>query len=206
MLVFCRHKLIWRSNLPGKKGKRVNLFAPKVLSGRGFDYGLFNDAVYNSDKMGWKGKKRDLFYIQGSVHLEIYTNNCPTRWSYVQFVYICKPLYMFRVVSSPIIRSSSHCIHWTGTAVPIQSRSRQVAVTVLLVLHEVDTVTWAADDGWRYHPKHVERFIITNKLYVVASCWTIIGIYHQTSFVINSRPVKLIISYGIEISPLQYAS
>jgi len=73
---------------------------------------------------------------------------------------------MFRVVSPPIIRSSCHCIH--RTAVPIQSRSRQVAVTVLLMPDAVDTVTLAPDDGWRYHTKHVERFTDTNKLYIVA--------------------------------------
>ena len=48
--------------------------------------------------------------------------------------------------------------------VPVQSRSRQVAVTGLLVPHAVDTVTGAPDDGWRYHPKHVERFTDINKL------------------------------------------
>ena len=61
--------------------------------------------------------------------------------------------------------------------VPVQSLSRKVAVTVLLIPDAVDTVTWAPDDGWRYHPKHVERFTGINKLYIVASCWTIIGIY-----------------------------
>jgi len=45
----------------------------------------------------------------------------------------------------------------------------------------VDTVTWASDDGWRYHPKHVERFIDINKLYIVVSCWTITAI-HGTYF------------------------
>jgi len=40
----------------------------------------------------------------------------------------------------------------------------------------VDTVLWAPDDGWRYHPKHVEQFIDINKLYIVASCWIIIAI------------------------------
>ena len=40
----------------------------------------------------------------------------------------------------------------------------------------MDTVTSAPDDGWRYHPKHVERFTDINKLYIVAS-WTIIGIH-----------------------------
>jgi hypothetical protein len=35
-------------------------------------------------------------------------SNCPTRCDYVQFfLYICKPLYMFRVVTPPIIRSTS---------------------------------------------------------------------------------------------------
>ena len=62
------------------------------------------------------------FYIQGYVHREIYANNYPTRCNYIQFIYVCKPLYMFRVVSPPIIRSSCHCIHcirdWTGTQFP----------------------------------------------------------------------------------------
>jgi len=51
------------------------------------------------------------FYIQWSVNREIYANNCPTRCNYIQFIYICKPLYIFRVVSPSIIRSSCHCIH-----------------------------------------------------------------------------------------------
>ena len=46
----------------------------------------------------------------------------------------------------------------------------------------VDTVTWAPDDEWRYHPKQVERFTDINKLYIVASCWTIIGIYFNNIF------------------------
>jgi hypothetical protein len=41
----------------------------------------------------------------------IYANKCPTRCNYIQFIYICKLLCMFRVVSPPIIRSSCHCLH-----------------------------------------------------------------------------------------------
>ena len=41
--------------------------------------------------------------------------------------FICKLLYMFRVVTPPIIRSAR-------------------------------TVVCAPDDGWCYHPKHVEQF------------------------------------------------
>jgi hypothetical protein len=32
----------------------------------------------------------------------------------------------------------------------------------------VDTVIRDPGDGWRYHPKHVERFRDINKLYIVA--------------------------------------
>jgi hypothetical protein len=60
--------------------------------------------------------------------------------------------------------------------VPVQSRSRKAAVTVLQMPDAVDTVTWTPDDGWRYQPKHVEQFTDINKLYIVASCWTIIGL------------------------------
>jgi len=65
---------------------------------------------------------------------------------------------MFRVVSPPIIRSCS---------------SRPVTITT----DAADTVTLAPDDRWRYHPKHVEWFTDINKLYIVASCWVIIGKY-----------------------------
>jgi len=41
----------------------------------------------------------------------------------------------------------------------------------------VDTVVCAPDDGWRYHPKHVERFTDINKLCNDASCWICNGIY-----------------------------
>ena len=37
-----------------------------------------------------------------------------------------------------------------------------------------DTVLGAPDDGWKYHPKHVEQLTDTNKLYNVASCCIII--------------------------------
>jgi hypothetical protein len=35
----------------------------------------------------------------------------------------------------------------------------------------------APDDGWKYHPKHVEQFLNINKLCNVASCWIYIGIF-----------------------------
>jgi len=56
----------------------------------------------------------------------------------------------------------------------------QVAATVSIMPDTVDTVIWAPDDGWRYHPKHVEQFADINKLYIVASCWIIIDTYLRT--------------------------
>jgi len=38
----------------------------------------------------------------------------------------------------------------------------------------VDSVLCAPDDGWRYHPKHVEQFADINKLSMVASFLIII--------------------------------
>jgi hypothetical protein len=45
-----------------------------------------------------------------------------------------------------------------------------------LVFVAVHTVVCAPDDGWNYHPKHVEQFPDINKLCNAASCWIYIGI------------------------------
>ena len=52
----------------------------------------------------------------------------------------------------------------------------------------VDTVVRAPDDGWRYHPKHVQQFPEINKLCNVASCWIYIRIYlrYTDLFTLNS--------------------
>ena len=110
-------------------------------------------------------------------------------------IYLVNIFYTLKHVSCAVVERNfttlpciaEECIHgqaccrcnnscerdWT---VPVQSRSRQVAVAVLLMSDAVDTVTWDPDDGWRYHPKHVDRFTDINKLCIVASCWTVIGI------------------------------
>ena len=41
-------------------------------------------------------------------------NNYPKRYYNIQFIYICKLLYTFQVVSPPIIRMSYHCIYSNG--------------------------------------------------------------------------------------------
>jgi len=49
--------------------------------------------------------------FHGFRYLDVCGNNYPTRCNNVQFIYICTLLYMFRVVCSPIISSSYHCIY-----------------------------------------------------------------------------------------------
>src|SRR5215475_4824987 len=38
------------------------------------------------------------------------------------------------------------------------------------------TIVCAPDDGWSYHPKHVEQFPDINKQRNVASCWIYVGV------------------------------
>jgi len=101
-----------------------------------------------------------------------YISNKMQRYT---FYFIGKLLYMFRVVPPPIIRSANNCIyivwylshrvlwmayatHSTLKPVPTLPRYRQVAVTVWQIPDAVDTVVCCPDDGWWYHPKHVEQF------------------------------------------------
>jgi hypothetical protein len=53
---------------------------------------------------------------------------------------------MFRVVPPPIIRSANNCIYSICYLSEIQ------------IPDVVDTVVYAPDDWWWYHPKHVEQF------------------------------------------------
>jgi hypothetical protein len=64
--------------------------------------------------------------------------------------FIWKLLYMFRVVLPPIIMSANNCIY------SIWYLSHRCCY--LPLPDAVDTVVCAPDDGWRYHPKHVEQF------------------------------------------------
>ena len=72
--------------------------------------------------------------------------------------------------------------------------SKTVTATCREVMPDaVDTVTSAPDDGCRYHPKHVERFTDISKLYIVVSCWTIIGIHSRRySMCLTSTPPEQI--------------
>jgi hypothetical protein len=52
----------------------------------------------------------------------------------------------------------AYATHSTIKPVPTLPRKRQIAVTVWQIPDAVDTVICAPNDGWWYHPKHVEQF------------------------------------------------
>jgi hypothetical protein len=60
----------------------------------------------------------------------------------------------------------------------------------------VATVVCAPDDGWRYHPKHVEQF--PDKLRNVASCWIYIRIEYRTVLNIKQKPSILLVNMPSE--------
>jgi hypothetical protein len=66
------------------------------------------------------------------------------------------------------------CCGWLRP--PTAHSNREIAVTVWQIPDAVGTVVCAPDDGWKYHPKHVEQFPVINKVYNVASCLIYIGI------------------------------
>ena len=93
--------------------------------------------------------------------------------------YSASSLYMFRVSTTPIIRSTQNSNYslryWSYI---LWSRWREVAVQKIWPVPEaVVTVLCNPDDGCGRHPKHVEwtRRII-NRLLCVASHWTVINI------------------------------
>ena len=109
-------------------------------------------------------------------------NNCPTRCNTKQSIYFsASSLYMFRVSTTPIIRSTQNCNYslryWSATSRQrgqTWPRWREVAAQKIWPAPEaVVTVSCTSDDGCGWHPKHVEWTCrIINKLLCVASRWT----------------------------------
>ena len=132
-----------------------------------------------------------LLEVQGSVHRKCipkYDQQDATLHSF----YFCKLLYMFRVDPPPIIRSTKlhlqHLVFVKPLLLPaaiVEELRRSLnsstvaigSVMVWQVPDAVDILVCASDDGWKYHPKHVEQFTEINKLCNVASCWLYFGTY-----------------------------
>ena len=109
----------------------------------------------------------------------IYINNCPTRCNTKQSTYYsASSLYMFRVSTTPIIRSTKNCNyslrHWSYflcSYLPPTWPGGSCTVPEAVV-----TFLCTPDDGCGWHQKHVEWTCrVINWLFCVASRWTIIN-------------------------------
>jgi hypothetical protein len=102
--------------------------------------------------------------------------------------FVWKLLYMFRVVFPPIIKSAYNGIYsiwylshhycypplsWKSWS--CSSNSSTIAAGSRYCCKY--SFVCASDDGWKYHPKHVQQFPCMNKRCNVVSCWIYIGIY-----------------------------
>jgi len=121
-----------------------------------------------------------------TIYILCKSANCSTCFGW--FLHPSSGAHITLSTVSGIIETVTVTCHecdWMGT--PIQSHSRQVTVTVLLMPDTVDTVICAPDDGWRYHPKHVEQFADLHKLYIVAYCWIIIDTFYAMHGPLNIK-------------------
>jgi len=67
--------------------------------------------------------------------------------------FTCELLYMFRVVSPPIIRAQITVSTASGTGQPLL-----LPVAIVEELRLRSTIICVPDDVWRNHLKHVQRF------------------------------------------------
>ena len=107
----------------------------------------------------------------------IYINSCPTRCNTKQSIYYsASSLYMFRVSTTPIIRSTQNC-NYSLRYCAAWPRWREVAAQKIWPVPEaVVTVLCTPDYGCVWHPKHVEWACrIINRLLSVAFRWTVIN-------------------------------
>ena len=99
-----------------------------------------------------------LFYLETALHVSggTTTHHQELKQLYLQHLVFVTPL----LISAAIVKELEMvwvCCGWR-TPVPTLPRQQQVALTVWQIPDAVDTVVCAPDDGWWYHPKHVEQF------------------------------------------------
>ena len=81
------------------------------------------------------------------------------------FYYICNKMQRYTVYL--YLETALHVS--SGTSTHHQERIQPYLRHLWQIPDAVNTVVCAPDDGWRYHPKHVEQFADINKLCNVAS-------------------------------------
>ena len=102
-------------------------------------------------------------FLETALHVSggISTHHQEYIQLYLQYLALVRPLPLPAAIVDELERSSN---------------SSTTAVTVSQVPYAVDTFVCVPDDGWRWHPKHVEQFPEINKLRNVVSCWIYIRV------------------------------
>jgi hypothetical protein len=88
----------------------------------------------------------------------VHVNNYPTRWDYMQF-YFCKLLALTPSIIGSTYTCNHSIWHWLNRLcyLPLSWSSCSTTVPDAVI-----TIICAPDDGWQYHPKHVERAVYRN--------------------------------------------
>ena len=106
---------------------------------------------------------------------------------------------MFRVVLRSIIRSAYNCIYsiWYLSQRYCYRHTQTGSNSSTIEADSGNGVTntrrcrYAPDDGWKYHPKHVEQFPDINKLCNVASCWIYNGILLVAHYILHISRIRV---------------
>jgi len=118
-----------------------------------------------------------LFYLESALHVSggTITHNQERKQLYLQHLVFVIPL----LLSASIMEELELvwvCCEWRRPPTA-HSNQRQIAITVWQIPDVVDTVVCAPDDGWWYHPKHVEQF--ANKINCV--------VLHRVGYILYIR-------------------
>jgi len=115
---------------------------------------------------------------------------------------------IFQYISSKMQRYTVYlyletALHVLGGTSTHHQEHIQIAVTVWQIPDAVDTAVYAPDDGWKYHPKHVEQFPDINKLCNVASCWIYeyIGIPLGVHYILHISRIRVNLVHYCKVTP-----
>ena len=140
----------------------------------------------------WCNFTQLIYFWKTALHVSgcIFTHHQEHTQLYLQYLVLVKHL--------PLPWMS-----WIWKPAPTHPQERQVAVTVWQVPDSINTVVCAPDDGWWYHPKHVERISEINKLCKVTSFWKYVKNNFEDIIIklkFNVKSLHFVCSYYIIIS------
>jgi len=117
-------------------------------------------------------------YLKTALHILGGTHHYQERIQlYLQhLVFVTSLLLPAAIVEELNLVWVCSAVHSTLKPIPNLPRWQQVAATMWQMPDAVDTVACSPDDGWVYHPQHVQQFPDINQLCNIASFW----IYSKT--------------------------